>query len=706
MQIDPSKQQPPLCEWEEEHINIGYVYYQPTGRDTCNGDSTGKFYCDATTSYIGKKCNDVWDSAPYPRSGFGMRYLYEVTCFHNALPTEGGRGEVYCPPLNEIVKLEATSDRVSESGKFSISWQALSAKSCTLSGKAPEIGNFSKNFSGSKDDQPTKDGDTNWPIKGSKTYDFVQRGIYTFKFECNGYLDNSKSTAQGTVTKTQTVFVGDILPAPKVNIKVEPTTIKKGESAILSWTSENAIAVSINQNLGVVGKTGSLKVLPSVTTRYAITGSGEFAELGLARASVSLRVVAADAVKIETAPEIIVPEEKPIETAPEVKSEVGLTVNGQKGTITVGVPANLSIVWKTDQYCIAYGSWLGIKNKAGVENRTLTKIGNYSYKLYCPGIGTEEVVVKAVTSGGGAGAVSLPVAEASVSLDGKNFTRSIRVIKGKKTHLWLGAANDVTGDRRFSRDDAGGWSSVLSGGGRCDWNYDLNRGIPVFDVGIADPKSAKDCLVDLGEVAFYDEPGVYTYGVLRLVQADGKVSNVSSINIAVIPPPPPDTPPVIDFRANGKENEIILGAPAEYDLIWDVKNADTCVASGSWTGAKLLSGMQKFVSSEKRELNHTLTCVGKLGTTVKNIFVKVAELPVCDFSALPLVLDKKSVFDRQSALTWKCQFANTCSIFPNVGTSVGTFGTTRVSPTQTTTYTLSCQNLEGSSSFDQLIEVR
>ena len=668
LQIDPSSTPRPACftDWTPSpHYRSG----SGLSRSSCDQEYSRftsmdyTFALERISSYTNSPCNFYYDY----------------------------RSAAICPPLNSAVTFSADKDRPQENGEFTISWSSNKETNpdakCVLAGKAPEKGNFS---------EATRE--------GQRTYSCVQRGVYPLKFSCNGILDNAKSLNRGTVEKTLNVFVGNIPPAPSVNLKIEPATIKKGESAVLSWTSENAIAVSINQNVGVVAKAGSIKVSPSVTTRYAITGSGEFAELGLARSSVSLRVVAPDAVKIETAPDIVAPEDVPVEIKEEVKPEVGLTVNGQKGSVTISIPANLSIAWKADQYCIAYGSWLGVKTGAAAEARTLTKAGSYNYKLYCPGIGTEEVTVNAV--GTGPGGISLPVAEASVSLDGKNFTKSVRVTKGKKTHLWLSAGSDVTGDRRASRDDAGAWSSIMSAGGRCDWNYDLNRGIPIFDVSIIDPKNSKDCDVDLGEVTFYDEPGVYIYGILRLVQADGKVSNISSINIAVEPPPPPDTPPIVNFRINGKENEILLGAPAEYDLVWDVKNADTCRASGDWNGDRFLAGTQKFVSSEKKELNYALTCVGKLGTTVKNILVRVAELPVCDFSALPILLDKSSVFDRQSALTWKCQFANTCSLSPSIGASVGTFGTARVSPMETTTYSLTCQNLDGSSSFDQLIEVR
>ncbi len=678
LQIDPSAKQPPLCAAKNyNRQRFGAPVGDCWRLAGASNASDGKYSIIRTSVPLSdsESCWVYWDVLA---------------------PVQGGsRGTEYCPALDEMVRFTASEERVADGGKFTINWTAATAISCALSGKAPETGNFSENF----------DGNTDW-IKGSRTYDFVKRGVYNFQFKCNGYSDNARSVAKTDITRNLTIFVGNIPPAPKANIKVEPEQITKGEQATLSWTSENAISVSINQGIGIVGKTGSVKVTPGFTTRYTVTAAGEFAELGLARHSVSLRVISQDIEEAE-APGVEVPPDV-IDVAPKIEEKpvTDVQVNGQDDDLIVGIPSSVRVSWSPDKYCVAYGSWLGIKTKAGSELKTLTKSGNYTYKLYCPGYGTDQVVVKAVGGVGGGSAEQLPVAEASISTDGKNFSRSVRVVQGKAVKLWISAGFDVSGDRLASRDDAGGWGNSLSKGGRCEWNSDLNQGAPEFDIAMEDPTNAKYCTYYLGEVKFFDKPGIYNYGVLRLVQANGKVSNVSSINIAVQAPPPPDTPPVIDLRINGKEDEVLLGAPAEYDLVWDVRNADTCSASGDWSGEKFLGGSQKFVTSTKKELNYTMTCVGKLGTTVKNMFVKVAELPVCDFSALPLVLDKSSVFDRQSALSWKCQFANTCSISPSTGASVGVFGNSRVSPSVTTNYTLTCENLEGTSSFDQLIEVR
>ncbi|MDE2001232.1 MAG: hypothetical protein KGI60_01530 [Patescibacteria group bacterium] len=694
LQINPSSQQPPLCQWTTvaakrygagdvaDNVKLGAAW---TGVSYCY-DRSGH----TITSVAGYP---VYRYGGVPSTGTSPDYciMQEDALTPVAL---GSRGTQLCPPLDSMVSLSADSNTIAENGTFTIHWSAPTASSCALTGNEPETGSLSENFDG-----------TNAYIDGSKTYDFVKRGVYNFKFSCKGYTDNSKSLAQGTVDRTITIYVGNIPPAPTVSLSVSPDTIQPGDSATLTWTSQNAVAISINQGVGIVAKSGSLKVKPSQTTRYTISASGEFAQLGLSQSSATVHVVAPQS-QTTTAPST--PEAPPTQTQQPTQAppapEVGLRVNGQKGPLTMSAPASFTVSWTANNYCLVYGAWLGIKTKAGQQAMSVTKPGTYTYTMYCPTVGTESVTVNVTGAGGGSG-TPLPVAEAGVSLDGTHFSRSIRVTRGQQVHVWLGAAYDVNGDGKASRDSQGGWS-LMSTNGKCDWNYDLNQGTPTFDVAIPNPATAKDCTVDLGQLTFFDQPGVYTYGVLQLIQADGGVSNIANISVAVDPPPPPTSAPVIDLRANGQPDQILLGAPAQYTLTWNVTNADSCTASDAWDGAKFTSGSQQFVASSKRTLNYALTCAGKLGTTTKNMLVTVAELPVCDFSALPTTLQKSSVFAQESVLSWNCQYANSCAISPSTGAAVGTYGTARVSPSQTTTYTLTCQNLDGNSSFDQAIQVQ
>jgi hypothetical protein len=136
-----------------------------------------------------------------------------------------------------------------------------------------------------------------------------------------------------------------------------------------------------------------------------------------------------------------------------------------------------------------------------------------------------------------------------------------------------------------------------------------------------------------------------------------------------------------------------------------VVNADTCEASGSWSGAKPVKGIQNFVGSVKKDFSYKLTCVGKLGTTEKTIALKVAESPACRFTALPPAINRQSSFVTKSELSWKCDYADECSLSPNINEKIKTYGSLRVSPEQTTTYTLTCNNADISRSFDVKVEV-
>jgi peptidoglycan-associated lipoprotein len=61
---------------------------------------------------------------------------------------------------------------------------------------------------------------------------------------------------------------------PTVTLTASPTTINKGESATLNWSSTNATQLTISPEVGAVAPEGSTKVTPSDSTTYAITASG------------------------------------------------------------------------------------------------------------------------------------------------------------------------------------------------------------------------------------------------------------------------------------------------------------------------------------------------------------------------------------------------------------------------------------------------
>jgi peptidoglycan-associated lipoprotein len=61
---------------------------------------------------------------------------------------------------------------------------------------------------------------------------------------------------------------------PTVTLSADPTSINKGDSSTLSWTSTNATQLTIAPEVGTVTAEGTTKVTPSDSTTYTITASG------------------------------------------------------------------------------------------------------------------------------------------------------------------------------------------------------------------------------------------------------------------------------------------------------------------------------------------------------------------------------------------------------------------------------------------------
>jgi peptidoglycan-associated lipoprotein len=76
---------------------------------------------------------------------------------------------------------------------------------------------------------------------------------------------------------------------PTVTLQASPTSINKGDSTTLSWSSTNATQLSIAPGVGAVSPVGSPKITPSDSTTYTLTATGPG---GSADASVRVTVAA------------------------------------------------------------------------------------------------------------------------------------------------------------------------------------------------------------------------------------------------------------------------------------------------------------------------------------------------------------------------------------------------------------------------------
>jgi peptidoglycan-associated lipoprotein len=88
---------------------------------------------------------------------------------------------------------------------------------------------------------------------------------------------------------------------PTVTFSANPSSINKGESATLNWTTTDATNVSISPEVGPVTAQGSTKVSPADSVTYTITATGPG---GSADGSARVTVTQPVAETVEKAPEL------------------------------------------------------------------------------------------------------------------------------------------------------------------------------------------------------------------------------------------------------------------------------------------------------------------------------------------------------------------------------------------------------------------
>src|ERR1700688_846616 len=54
------------------------------------------------------------------------------------------------------------------------------------------------------------------------------------------------------------------------SFEVEPSSIERGQSAVVRWSVSNATAITIDQGIGTVQSSGSRRVVPAATTTYTL----------------------------------------------------------------------------------------------------------------------------------------------------------------------------------------------------------------------------------------------------------------------------------------------------------------------------------------------------------------------------------------------------------------------------------------------------
>ena len=135
-----------------------------------------------------------------------------------------------------------------------------------------------------------------------------------------------------------------------------------------------------------------------------------------------------------------------------------------------------------------------------------------------------------------------------------------------------------------------------------------------------------------------------------------------------------------------------VAAGATVELTWSSTNANSCAASGGWTGTQATSGTAQ-VGPVIQTTIFGLSCTGSGGSGERSVTVNVqASAPELTLSASPEAVRSGET----STLTWSSQNATSCTASEGWVGAKATSGSETIAPvTSTTSYTLTCSNSAG-----------
>lgn len=144
------------------------------------------------------------------------------------------------------------------------------------------------------------------------------------------------------------------------------------------------------------------------------------------------------------------------------------------------------------------------------------------------------------------------------------------------------------------------------------------------------------------------------------------------------------TAPVPTLSLSAAANTVDSGGSTT--LSWTSSDADSCSASGAWSGARGTGGSES-VGPLSGDAEFMLTCTGAGGTVSDSVLVTVNALPPSvSLSASSASIDSGG----STTLSWSASNATSCSASGGWSGTRGTSGSEAVSPTADTTYSLSC----------------
>ncbi len=483
------------------------------------------------------------------------------------------------------------------------------------------------------------------------------------------------ASAFGTAQQSLIVAVNNL---PMVSIAAMPGAINSGDSCQLTWTSINADMVSIDPGIGPVAPNsqGSQSVSPSVTTKYTITASNVF---GSQFQEVTVDVNVLPTVSIEASLVEINEGEQTIlswssTNADTVSIDQGIGLVDTSGTMNVAPAVTTTY---TINAANAYGSdTAGITVTVGnyptitfsVSPATITEGESADLAWSCPGA-SEVSIEPGIGPVDPVGAQSVKPSETTtymITATNSVGTRTADVILAVNRVPIASISADATNIIQ-GQPSTLFWSTMYAE------TTSINQGI-----GAVDHNGSRIV-----------EPNVTTTYTIFAANAYGTRSE--SVTITVNEQPMP----TVSISA---EPDMILN-PGEVRLIWSSTNADSVeIDQGIGPVTPVEEGSLEIPVNETT--TYTITATNDYGSATDFVTVAVGQLPGVSISATRSPITQ----GESTTLIWESVGATACSIDQEIGV-VDLSGNTDVSPSVTTTYTITATNESGPSTASVTVEV-
>ena len=259
---------------------------------------------------------------------------------------------------------------------------------------------------------------------------------------------------------------------------------------------------------------------------------------------------------------------------------VDLKINGSDGPITIPYNTSAILSWTSLNVtnCYASGDWSGEKPTSGSQSTgNLTASKTYILTCYGPSGSTSDNVTVYVTSPTLSVSLSVNPSSGCAPLSNVSLTANVSgSAAGNITYFF-----DCTSD--------GVWEKIYT-----------------------TPQTSYTA----SNLCNFSSPGDY-FAKVRAERGDQVAENTILIKIYNC-----YSSPEVDIKANGSNGPVTVSYGSSVALSWSSVNANSCTASGGWSGSKSLSGSQTITNLTSSK-TYTITCEGSGGTDSDSVTVYV-----------------------------------------------------------------------------------